>query len=129
MSTSWQRCQVHFLRHFQAHVRKSERRSEARFAPFSPFGSERWFINKGGKIAEELRGQFFKFAQLRDKAESEVLAYLSYPKSRRAIICSTNPIERLNREIKRCTDAAGVFPNVGSILRLVGTLLRHQNRQ
>ena len=63
----------------------------------------------------------------RGRIESSRLSFL--PESRHVKICSTNPIERLNREIKRRTDAVGVFPDVDSILRLVGTLLLQQNRQ
>ena len=80
-----------------------------------------------GKIVEELRSRFPKVAQLRDEAESEVLAYLSYPESRHTKICSTNPIERLNKEIKRRSRTVEIFPCESAILRLVGALLIEQN--
>ena len=68
-----------------------------------------------------------KVARLRDEAESEVLAYLSYPESLHAKICSTNPIERLNQEIKRRSRTVEIFPCESAILRLVGALLIEQN--
>ncbi len=63
------------------------------------------------------------------QAQNEVLAYQQFPLAWQNQLHSTNPIERLNREIKRRTDTVGVFPDVNSILRLVGTLLLQQNRQ
>ena len=62
-----------------------------------------------------------------DKSEADVLAHLSFPKAHRLQIHSTNPLERLNAEIKRRTDVVGIFPNEASIVRLVGALLLEQN--
>ena len=80
-----------------------------------------------GKIVEELRSRFPKVAQLRDEAESEVLAYLSYPEILHAKICSTNPIERLNKEIKCHSRTVEIFPCGSAILRLIEALLIKQN--
>ena len=63
------------------------------------------------------------------QAQNELLASQQFPLAWQNQLHSTNPIERLNREIKRRTDAVGVFSDVDSILRLVGTLLLQQNRQ
>jgi len=63
------------------------------------------------------------------QTQNDVLASQQFPLAWQNQFHSTNPIERLNRVIKRRTDAAGVFPNVDSVFRLVGTLLRQQNRQ
>jgi putative transposase len=62
-----------------------------------------------------------------DEAEPDVLAYMSFPREHRTKLHSTNPIERLNGEIKRRTDVVGIFPNDKSIVRLVGALLLEQN--
>ena len=62
-----------------------------------------------------------------DKSEADVLSFLSFPKAHRTQIHSTNPLERLNAEIKRRTDVVGIFPNDASITRLVGALLLEQN--
>ena len=62
-----------------------------------------------------------------DNCEDEVLAHLSFPKEHRTKIHSTNPLERLNGEIKRRTEVVGIFPNEAAIYRLVGALLLEQN--
>ena len=62
-----------------------------------------------------------------DTAEGDVLAFMSYPKEHRAKIHSTNPLERLNGEIKRRTDVVGIFPNKVAIKRLIGAILLEQN--
>jgi putative transposase len=62
-----------------------------------------------------------------DKAEDEVLAHMNFPKAHRLQIHSTNPLERLNAEVKRRTDVVGIFPNEAAIVRLVGAILLEQN--
>lgn len=62
-----------------------------------------------------------------DTAEHDVLAYMDFPREHRAKIHSTNPIERLNGEIKRRTDVVGIFPNEGAITRLIGAILLEQS--
>jgi putative transposase len=75
-------------------------------------------------VADQLRSRFPKIAKLMDEAEDEVLAHMSFPREHRTKIHSTNPLERLNGEIKRRTE---VFPNEAAIYRLVGALLLEQN--
>ena len=75
----------------------------------------------------QLRERFPKLAVLMDEAESDVLAFMSFPKSHRVQIHSTNPPERLNAEIKRRTNVVGIFPKEPAITRLVGALLLEQN--
>lgn len=69
-----------------------------------------------------------KLAVIMDDAEEDVLAYMTFPKERRAKLHSTNPIERLNGEIERRTEVVGIFPNDDAIVRLVGDPARAERR-
>ena len=78
-------------------------------------------------VADQIRPKMPKLAAIMDDAESDVLAYMTFPKEHRAKFHSTNPIERLNGEIKRRTEVVGIFPNEEAITRLVGAILLEQN--
>ena len=79
------------------------------------------------KVAEQLRPRWPKLADLMDASEHDVLAYMSFPRQHRTKLHSTNPIERLNKEVKRRADVVGIFPNEASIMRLIGAVLFEQN--
>ena len=74
-------------------------------------------------VSDQLRGKFPKLADLMDGTETDVLAFMTFPTAHRTQIHPTNPLERLNAEIKRRTEVVGIFPNEASITRLVGGLL------
>ena len=78
-------------------------------------------------VADQLRGKLPKLGALMDGAEDEVLSYMDFPRAHWLQIHSTNPLERLNAEIKRRTNVVGIFPNDAAITRLVGAMLLEQN--
>ena len=128
LCATWQRCRVHFMRNVLAHAGKSGRRVVSAFiatafAQETPeTASQQWRA-----VADQIRPKVPKLAAIMDDAEPDVLAYMSFPREHRTKLHSTNPIERLNGEIKRRTDVVGIFPNDKSIVRLVGALLLEQN--
>jgi len=127
-SASWQRCRVHFMRNALAHAPKGQH-SMVAAAIRTAFAQETQAAASAAwrHVADQLRTRFPKLATLMDEAENEVLAYKGFPAAHWAKIHSTNPIERLNKEVKRRADVVGIFPNEASITRLVGAILLEQN--
>jgi putative transposase len=127
-SATWQRCRVHFMRNALAHAGKSGRRVVSAFIA-TAFAQDDAETGKAQwrKVAEQLRPQLPKLARLMDDAESDVLAFMGFPKDHWSKIHSNNPLERVNGEIKRRTDVVGIFPNEDAITRLVGAILLEQN--
>jgi transposase-like protein len=128
LNASWQRCRVHFMRNAMAHSGKTQRRIVSAwigtaFAQDDADAASKQWRN----VADQLRPRVPKLAALMDDAEADVLAFTTFPKEHRAKIHSTNPLERLNGEIKRRTDVVGIFPNEAAIIRLVGAILLEQN--
>lgn len=128
LNATWQRCRVHFMRNVLAHAGKSGRRVVAAFIatafaqPDAEAAKDQW-----RKVADQLRPRVPKLATMLDQAETDVLAYMTFPKEHWTKLHSTNPIERPNAEIKRRTDVVGIFPNDDAIIRLVGAVLLEQN--
>jgi transposase-like protein len=125
---SWQRCRVHFLRNALALVPKGTQPLVAAtirtvFAqPTAEQAREQW-----RRVADGFRERFPRLAALMDEAEADVLAYLAFPREHWRQLWSTNPLERLHKELKRRTDVVGIFPTVAAIVRLVGALLSEQH--
>jgi len=125
---SWQRCRVHFMRNVLAHAGRQGRRVVAAFIGTAFVQDDAEAASKQWRaVADQLRPKVPKLAALMDEAETDVLAFMTFPKDHRTKIHSINPLERLNGEIKRRTDVVGIFPNEDAITRLVGALLLEQN--
>jgi putative transposase len=125
---TWQRCRVHFMRNALAYAGKGQRQVvlaliNTVFAQDSADAAEeQWAIVTG-----QLQAKFPKLATYLDAARDDVLAFMRFPKPHRTQLASTNPLERVNAEIKRRTDVVGIFPNEAAIIRLVGALMLEQN--
>jgi putative transposase len=128
LNATWQRCRVHFMRNALAHVGTKQRQMVAAVirTAFTQ-ETEKAAHTEWRAVADRLRARFPKLADLMDEAEHDVLAYMAFPKEHWQQLHSTNPLERLNGEIKRRTNVVAIFPNEAAIVRLVGALLLEQN--
>ena len=124
----WQRCSVHFLRESLGHARREQQPMLA--ALLRPI-----FTAETGEQARELvtdalerlRKPLPKIAELLEEAEEDLLAFYAFPAEHRPKLRSTNPLERVNREIGRRTDVVGIFPDDASLIRLATSLVIEQN--
>ena len=125
---SWQRCRTHFMRNLLSRVPKS---AHGLVAPLvrsifeQPDADSAWAQHT--RVVEQLTGRFDAAADLLAEAADEILAFTAFPKAHWRQLRSNNPLERLNKEIRRRTDVVGIFPNRAAVIRLVGAVLAEQH--
>ncbi len=123
-AASWQRCRVHFMRNVLAHVPKGDKAMVA--AELRTVFAQPHRRAAGEQLAEVVRAmrpRWPKAAKVVAEAEEDILTYMALPPEHWTRIYSTNPLERLNKEVKRRTNVVGVFPDTPSVVRLVGSVL------
>jgi putative transposase len=128
LSAPWQRCTVHFVRNMHGHCRPSQRGlvSAALREVFNAHDRDE-ARRRVGEVIERLTPIAPKVAQLLEDAEEDLIAFYAFPAAHWTKLRSTNPLERVNREIGRRSDVVGIFPNDASAIRLAGALLIEQN--
>ena len=128
LGATWQRCRVHAMRNALAYVPKGQHTMVAaaiRQAFIQPDHDNA--VQTWRHVADQLRARWPKLGAFMDDAEADVLAYMAFPAQHRTKLHSTNPLERLNKEVKRRADVVGIFPNEDSIVRLIGAVLLEAN--
>ncbi len=122
---SWQRCRVHCLRNLLAHVPQGDKAMVA--AAVRTIFAQPHRQAAGQQLQEVVKafvGRWPKAAKVLSDAEEDILAYMAFPPEHWTRLYSTNPLERLNREVKRRTDIVGVFPDQDAVIRLVGSVVQ-----
>jgi putative transposase len=128
LDAPWQRCCVHFVRNMHGHCRPAQRglvSAALREVFNAPDRAE-----AGRRLTDvlaRLEAIAPKVCQLLEGAEEDLLAFMAFPPEHWSKLRSTNPLERVNREIGRRSDVVGIFPNDTSAIRLAGALLIEQN--
>ena len=124
----WQRCSVHFLREALGHARREQQPMlAALLRPIFNADTARHARELVGDALERLRKPLPKVAALLEEAEEDLLAFYAFPADHWPKLRSTNPLERVNREIGRRTDVVGIFPNDRSLIRLAASVVIEQN--
>ena len=127
-SASWQRCRVHWMRNALSYVPKAQQSMAAAALRQAFMQPDRAAASQALRhVADQLRDKWPKLGTFIDDSETDVLAHMDFPTQHRTRIHSTNSLERLNKEVKRRADVVGIFPNEGSIVRLIGAVLLEAN--
>jgi len=127
---SWQRCRVHFMRNVLCQVpRKQQGMVSAIVRTIFAAPDQKSAKEQLHMVVSQLKDRFPKAMEILESGCENVLQYMAFPSEHWAQIYSTNPLERLNREIRRRTDVVSIFPNRPSVLRLVGSLLIEQHEE
>ena len=128
LGCSWQRCTVHFLREALGHARREQQPMlAALLRPLFNAESSEHARELVGDALDRLREPLPKIAALLEEAEEDLLAFYNFPIDHWRKLRSTNPLERVNREIGRRTDVVGIFPNDRSLIRLAASVVIEQN--
>ena len=128
MGSTWQRCRVHWMRNAQAYVPKAQQNMVSAALRQAFIQADRPSASQTLRhVADQLRGKWPKLGAFIDESEADVLAHMDFPGPHRAKLHSTNPLERLNKEVKRRADVVGIFPGEASIIRLIGAVLLEAN--
>ena len=128
MGATWQRCRVHWMRNALAYVPKGQHSMASASLRQAFLQEDAEKAHQVWRAASDgMRQRWPKLGVFMDDSEHDVLAYMGFPEQHRAKLHSTNPLERLNKEVKRRADVVGIFPSEQSILRLIGAVLLEQN--
>jgi putative transposase len=128
LGAPWQRCTVHFLREALGHARKEQQPMlAALIRPIVNAESGEQARELLGDAIERLERPLPKVAAMLERAEEDLLAFYAFPVDHWRKLRSTNPLERLNREVARRTDVVGIFPDDASLIRLATSLIIEQN--
>ena len=127
LGCSWQRCTVHFVRDMLAHCRRDQRGlvSAALREVFNAEDREQ-ARDRVTQVISRLEPLAPKICRLLEDAEEDLIAFYAFPSEHWTKLRSTNPLERVNKEIGRRSDVVGIFPNDASVVRLAGALLSEQ---
>lgn len=119
-----QRCRVHFARNLLARIPKAQQEMvAAAFRTIFAYTTREEIAEQYDKVADTFRERFAKAAELMDEAKEELLAFSPFPRAHWRQIWSTNPLERLNKELKKRCRVVGIFPNEAAVTRLAGSVL------